>query len=92
MKICLENQYINDIDYDHYIDNGCFCKYCKEKRKEIYFKAKAGDTKFDKIIHRKVVNEVKIEKINNKLTEIISLNKSNRKFNPLQFKIKMTNK
>ena len=92
MKICLENQYINDVDYDHYIDNGCFCKYCKEKRKEIYFKAKAGDTKFDKITHRKVVNEVKIEKINNKLTEIISLNKTNRKFNPLQFKIKMTNK
>ena len=42
MNLCLENQYINDIDIDHYIDNGCFCKYCSDKRKEIYFRAKAG--------------------------------------------------
>lgn len=90
INLCLENQHINDIDYDHYIDNGCFCIYCTEKRKEIYFKAKAGETKFEKIIHREVVNEVKnekINKINNKLKEMIKYQTSKQKFKPKQFKI-----
>ena len=43
MNLCLENQYINDIQYEHYIDNGCFCKLCIEKRREIFFKAKNGE-------------------------------------------------
>ena len=94
MNLCLENQYINDIDIDHYIDNGCFCKYCSDKRKEIYFRAKAGEKKFDKIIHREVINEVKNEKIkeiNNKIKSTINqLNK--RKFKPNQFTINVSNK
>lgn len=62
MNLCLENQYINDIDTQHYIDNGCFCIHCSLKRKEIFFKAKAGQNKFDKIIHRDVINEVRNHK------------------------------
>lgn len=95
MNLCLENQYINDIQIDHYIDNGCCCDYCKEKRKEIFLKAKAGETKFDKIIHTEVINEVKAKKINiinNKLKEIISNHMSRQKFNPKQFKINVSNK
>lgn len=90
INLCLENQYINDIDVDHYIDNGCFCAYCSHKRKEIYFRAKAGEKKFDKIIHNVVINEVKTEKnkeINNQIKNIINKYNSKQKFKPKQFRI-----
>ena len=95
INLCLENQYINDIQINHYIDNGCLCKYCKEKRREIFFKAKAGEKKFDKIIHVEVINEVKIEKINKintKLKEIIGNHIANQKFKPKQFRLNVSNK
>ena len=91
VNLNLENQYINDIQLEHYIDNGCFCTYCSHKRKEIYFKAKAGERKFDKIIHREVINEVKNEKIkefNNKIKLVINQHK---KFKPNQFTINISN-
>ena len=95
MNICLENQYINDIQFDHYIDNGCFCKYCTEKRRYIYFRFKAGERKFDKIIHREVIIEAKNEKINeinDKLKNIINNRLSKSKFAPKQFKINVLHK
>ena len=95
MNVCLENQYINDVQIDHYIDNGCFCKLCKEKRRTIFFKAKAGEKITEKIIHYEIVNEAKSEKINeisNKLKEIIKKASSNKKYKQKQFKINMNNK
>lgn len=92
MNLCLENQYINDIDIDHYIDNGCFCTYCSHKRKEIYDKAKAGEKKFEKIIHRVVIQEVQTNKINTKLKELINKKNTGRKFKPNQFAINVSNK
>jgi hypothetical protein len=95
MNVCLENQYINDVQIDHYIDNGCFCKLCKEKRRTIFFKAKAGEKITEKIIHYEIVNEAKSEKINeisNKLKEIIKKAYSNKKYKQKQFKINMNNK
>jgi len=86
MNLCLENQYINDIDNDHYIDNGCFCPYCSEKRKDIYLRAKAGEKIFEKIIHREVINKAKNEKIkeiNKRIKNVIN----QQKFKPKQFKI-----
>jgi len=87
MNLCLENQYINDIDIDHYIDNGCFCKYCSQKRRDIFFKAKAGEKYFEKIIHREVIQQVKTQKIQSKMKEFIY--KKNNKFKPKQFQINM---
>jgi hypothetical protein len=90
INICLENQHISDIQIHHYIDNGCFCKYCTNKRKDIYFRAKNGEKHFDKIIHVEVINEVKIEKIkeiNKKIKVLIDSAISKRKFTPKQFKI-----
>ena len=95
MNLCLENQYINDIQENHYIDNGCFCQYCKNKRKEIFFKAKSGETIFEKIVHTEVINEVKIEKINeikSKIKNLIDTKISKSKFKPKQFKINVSNK
>lgn len=67
VNLYLENQYYNDIQYEHYIDNGCFCKGCGEKRKEMYFKALKGEQVTDKIIH----NDVVIERIQEKQNKII---------------------
>ena len=53
----LENQYYNDIQFDHYIDNGCFCKNCSLKRKDIYFRALNNEKVTEKIIHREIVAE-----------------------------------
>jgi hypothetical protein len=88
MKICLENQYINDIQIEHYIDNGCFCKYCSLKRKDIYFRAKKGETNFEKIIHTEVINKVQEER-KGKIIEIIKTKKSNQKYTTNQFSIKL---
>ena len=94
INLCLENQYINDVQIEHYIDNGCFCKLCSYKRRDIFFRYKNGERKFEKIIHTKVLNE-EINKKNNKIVQIIKSktqaiksNKSN-KFTNNQFKIKM---
>lgn len=91
INLCLENQYIDDIQIDHYIDNGCFCKYCSKKRRDIYFKAKAGEKIFEKIIHNEVINEVKTENIKNIAKKFASQNKNQQKYVKSQFKIKLNN-
>lgn len=73
MNLCLENQYINDIQLHHYIDNGCFCKFCKNKRRDIFFGAKRGETKFEKIIHTEVINEIINEEKKNHFQKIIGV-------------------
>ena len=73
MHLCLENQYINDIQLHHYIDNGCFCQFCKNKRREIFFGAKRGETSFEKIIHTEVINELINEEKKNHVQKIISV-------------------
>ena len=92
MQLCLENQYINDVQIEHYIDNGCFCKYCSLKRKDIFFRAKNGETRFDKIIHTDVIHEIKEDrkkKINEILMKNIKVINSNKKFTTNQFSINM---
>jgi hypothetical protein len=92
MQLCLENQHINDVQLEHYIDNGCFCNYCSIKRKDIFFRAKKGETKFDKIIHTDLIHEVKEERIK-KITEFIlkknNEKNSNNKFTKNQFSIQI---
>jgi len=83
IQLCLENQYINDIDYNHYIDNGCFCNLCTKKRKQIYLNAKNGEKITDKIIHENEISSIKYFKY-------IKPNKSGRKFSPNQFSIHLT--
>ena len=93
MNLCLENQHINDIQIDHYIDNGCFCELCKIKRRDIFFRAKNGEKIFEKIIHDNVVFEEKqniikrnIEIINKKI-EFINKKRAEKKIKKNQFAI-----
>jgi len=57
LKICLENQYIPDLDSNHYIDIGCSCNLCSNKRQDIFQKAKNGIKINEKINHSELVNE-----------------------------------
>ena len=79
VNLYLENQYINDIQIEHYIDNGCLCIACTNARQEIFINAKHGETKFNKIIHQEVVNKDIVNKI--KIYKSISNNiKQNNRF------------
>jgi hypothetical protein len=68
INLSLENKNYNSIQREHYIDNGCLCQACREKRSEIFYKAKNGETTFEKIIHRdtvaKYVNNVNLKIVN----------------------------
>lgn len=86
MILCLENQHINDIQAEHYIDNGCFCKYCTKKRRDIYYSAKNGERKFEKIVHSDVVHEEQ-QKVKKNILEVVNKKMVNQKFTPKQFKI-----
>ena len=80
VNLYLENQYINDIQYFHYIDNNCFCNNCSKKRCEIFFKAKSGEKIFEKIKHENNTNKKNKLKQNKK--NIIN-NRKNFKLNLL---------
>ena len=56
-KLTMENKFYNNIHREHYIDNGCLCIPCRNKRRDIFYKAKNGETNFEKIVHNDVVNE-----------------------------------
>jgi hypothetical protein len=64
VNLYLENQYINDIQTEHYIDNGCLCVYCTKMRREIFYRAETGETHFEKITHQDAVNKGLTQKIN----------------------------
>jgi hypothetical protein len=88
VNLYLENQYINDIQVEHYVDNGCFCELCSKKRKNIYMRAKNGETKFEKIIHIQLRNEEVQNRNKILIDKYKSLNNiSNSKFKPNQFSI-----
>lgn len=88
INLCLENQYINDFQLDHYIDNGCLCNLCSQKRKNIFDKIKNGDKINEKIIHIEVINENKIKKIE----KIITISKQINNINKLRKNKKGLNK
>ena len=84
MKLSLENQYYDMIQINHYIDNGCFCKCCVQKRRDIYFKALNGTYCNERIIHEESVNEHK-NNLSKKTEELIKvINKINKKRKPSQ--------
>ena len=76
VNLNLENQIYNDFQSEHYIDNGCLCKGCSSKRKDIFEKAKKGIIIKEKINHTEIVNEI-IDNKNKIINKII--NKINNK-------------
>jgi hypothetical protein len=93
INLCLENQYINDIQQNHYIDNGCYCNSCNKKRYEYFMRVKKGETISEKIIHTDVVNNViekrvqKIQTLAKNINNYIIEKNRSKKFKPKQFSI-----
>jgi hypothetical protein len=85
INLCAENKFYNKVQREHYIYNGCICGPCQIKRKNIYLRAKNGETNFEKIIHSDAV----IEHVNNINLNIV--NKVNT-VNKLIHKINNNNK
>jgi len=84
MKLSLENQYYDMIQLNHYIDEGCFCKCCIKKRRDIYFKALNGTYANEKIIHEDSVNEhnVQIAKKTEDMRHVINAINKKHKHTP----------
>ena len=59
LMISLENQYHEKIEEGHYLDNGCYCKACIIKRREIYFKALKKEEITERICHNTNVSQMK---------------------------------
>ena len=57
MDIALDNQYISEIQHDHYIDLGCLCMGCCRKRGQMLLKIKNGEVVDEKIDHYEAVEE-----------------------------------
>lgn len=94
IRISLENQYYDDVQNEHYIDNGCFCSACSLKRKDIYFKALNGEQINEKIIHTETVKNIMNEKKNNIIKELkqkINEKNKTKKFKTNQFLIDTNN-
>jgi hypothetical protein len=63
--ISRENQYYNNIQDKHYIDDGCCCRLCSKKRFILLTKIKNGYDKLKKndyIIHSNIINEFNSKK------------------------------
>jgi len=84
VNLNLENQIYNDLQSEHYIDNGCLCKGCSSKRKIIFEKAKKGIKIKEKINHTEVVNEI-IDNKNKIISKIINkINDKNKNKNKIK--------
>jgi len=66
--ISLQNENYDSIQYEHYIDNGCFCKACWVKRRNIYLKLSRKEVISEKIIHNDAVEDL-INKTNDILNK-----------------------
>ncbi len=70
-EITLENSHIDFIQNDHYIDEGCKCKACKIKRKDVATKLLRGIVVSEKIVHE----EAKTELIKKRIVHAATYNK-----------------
>jgi hypothetical protein len=61
--ISIENQYINVIQIEHYIDEGCICVLCNKKRNIIAYKLLNGVETNERIYHNEVKQQVVVDKI-----------------------------
>ena len=88
MRLCLENQYIGDIQAEHYIDEGCRCSMCSSKRRELFVRIKNGENVRERIIHREL-SEIRISNIIQNKVKNVMVKRVGSKFETNQFSIKL---
>ena len=74
-SISMENMHINYVQSAHYMDEGCLCKACGIKRREIAAKVMRGLPVLERVIHKKVAMDAIKQKANqlNELSKALSL-------------------
>uniref|UniRef100_A0A6C0LFY4 Uncharacterized protein n=1 Tax=viral metagenome TaxID=1070528 RepID=A0A6C0LFY4_9ZZZZ len=78
-NISRENKYMNEIQKDHYLDNGCYCQKCMEQRMQIRSKILCGEQVSLNIKHesikprRRMIRQIILKKPP-KPTGVIGLN------------------
>ena len=91
-NICSENQYMTELQRTHYMDTGCTCVACNQKRKEIMVRMNNGEKITEKIIHNDAKNEFLAKRINSipiiRIKKTVSVNKNKQK---MQNAFKMIN-
>ena len=81
MKITCLNSNYDKIQMDHYLDEGCICKICSNKRKKIYLKALEGVVIKERIMHNENISEYQTkckqieEQLNMRRKKVIQKNK-----------------
>jgi hypothetical protein len=82
MDIALDNQYMSEIQMEHYIDLGCLCNACCRKRAKTLMKLKNGEIVNEKINHI----EAKMEYIQLKAKQLpVYIKKRNPAFGNFNF-------
>jgi hypothetical protein len=85
-EITIENAHIDYIQIDHYMDEGCKCKACLIKRKEISLKLLRGINVSERIFHTEAKSQLiqkRADKINRINTFINNLPKNNKQKNKI---------
>jgi hypothetical protein len=84
LSVCLENQVYDKIEYDHYLDNGCFCEGCNSQRRLLFIKANKGELIKERMDHNNNVLEYKKKIDDSNLKRYHSMNRliKSKKKNP----------
>lgn len=72
-EITIENSYVDYVQMDHYMDEGCVCKACNIKRAEIALKIMRGINVRERIVHREAKTKLLEKRVDcvNKLNQVI---------------------
>jgi hypothetical protein len=70
LNICIENQWKKNIQTNHYLDEGCFCKSCSKKRQNMIINIRNGKPPSTKIIHVEEKKNINM-KLNKKIPNVM---------------------
>lgn len=92
-EISLENNHIDWIQKNHYLDEGCLCHACSIKRGQVANNIKKGVITQERIYHEEAVNDLVKKRISNiqKLNEVIRSRRSEQKYGKKNFREEMMN-
>jgi hypothetical protein len=62
-QLTIENSHIDQIQVNHYMDEGCLCKACSIKRCETANKLNRGLVVTDRIVHSEAKNELLVKRV-----------------------------
>lgn len=73
-QLTIENSHIDNIQVNHYMDEGCLCKACSIKRCEMANKLNQGLFVTDRIVHTEAKNELLVKRVEraNRINENIA--------------------